>query len=166
MTDTTDRWALPLLQPGQAQKEMFHNEGLVTLDLIVQPAVEAAGADTPPAAPEPGQSWIVGDAPTGAWSGQAGHLAGWSAAGWRFAAPVEGMAAWVAADALVARFRGGNWVLGEANAAYLVIGGDRVVGPQQAAIAGPSGGGVIDAEARDTLAAMLAALRVHGLIAS
>ena len=28
MTDTeTARWALPLLQPGQAQKEMFHNEG-------------------------------------------------------------------------------------------------------------------------------------------
>ena len=167
MTDTqTDRWALPLLQPGQAQKEMFHNEGLATLDLIVQPAVEAIGLDTPPGAPESGQSWILGDAPTGAWTGKARHLAGWSTAGWRFVAPVEGMKVWVAADALTARFQDGDWVLGEETAARVVIGGDPVVGARQAAISDPSGGTTADAESRAAIAAILAALRAHGLIAS
>ena len=55
MTDPqTDRFALPLLQPGQAQKEMFHNEALAALDLLIQPAVEAVGVNTPPTAPRIG----------------------------------------------------------------------------------------------------------------
>jgi hypothetical protein len=167
MSDTqTDRWALPLLQPGQAQKEMFHNEAIAALDLIMQPNAEAMGLNAPPTAPESGQSWVVGAAPTGAWAGKAGYLAGWTAGGWRFAAPVEGMAVWIVADALTARFTGGVWVLGEATCAHLVVGGDRVVGPRQAAVATPSGGGVIDAESRAALAAILAALRAHGLIAT
>jgi hypothetical protein len=166
MTDITDRFALPLLQPGQAQKEMIHNEALATLDLVVQPAVEAIGVDTPPDAPESGQSWIVGNSPTGAWTGKAMHLTGWSVSGWRFVAPVEGMAAWVIADALTARFQGGGWVLGEVTAARLVVGGNAVVGPRQAAISDPSGGTAVDAGARAAIVAVLAALRSHGLIAT
>ena len=167
MTDTqTDRFALPLLQPGQAQKEMWHNEAIAALDLIVQPAVAAAGLNTPPTAPASGQSWIVGAAPTGAWAGKADHLAGWTDGGWRFAAPVDGMAAWVAADAVTARYASGRWTLGEEACAHLVIGGERVVGPRQPAVAPPAGGAVIDVESRAALAAILAALRAHGLIAT
>ena len=167
MSDTqTDRWALPLLQPGQAQKEMFHNEAIAALDLIVQPVAEAIGLNAPPTAPESGQSRIIGAAPTGAWSGKAGYLAGWTVGGWRFAVPAEGMAVWVAADALTARFTGGVWVLGEATCAHLVVDGDRVVGPRQAAVVTPSGGAVIDAESRAALAAILDALRAHRLIAT
>ena len=167
MTDTeTARLALPLLQPGQAQKEMFHNEALALLDMIVQPGVVAAGVDTPPSAPEPGQAWIVGGSPTGDWAAQAGAVAGWSGAGWRFVAPVEGMAAWVIADALVARYRAGAWTLGAETAASLSIGGDRVLAERQAAIADPSGGAVVDAEARAALTTLLGALRAHGLIES
>ena len=76
------------------------------------------------------------------------------------------MAAWVIADALTARFNGGGWVAGEEVCAHLVIGGDRVVGPRQAAIATPSGGGVIDTEVRAAISAILAAMRAHGLIAT
>jgi len=167
MSDTqTDRFALPLLQPGQAQKEMWHNEAIAVLDLIVQPAVESIGTDMPPTAPESGQSWIVGGAPTGSWAGKADHLAGWSDGGWRFAAPVEGMTVRVIADALTARYTSGGWVLGEESAAHLIVGGDRVVGPRQAAVATPAGGTVIDVESRAALAAILAALRSHGLIAT
>ena len=167
MSDTqTDRFALALLQPGQAQKEMFHNEALAAIDLIVQSAVEAMSVNTPPTAPESGQSWIVGASPTDAWIGKADHLAGWTGGGWRFVAPVEGMATWVIADALTARFTGGDWRSGEEACAHLVIGGDRVVGPRQAAIATPSGGTLIDAESRTALTAILAALRAHGLIAT
>ena len=122
--------------------------------------------DTPPTSPESGQSWLVGATPTGAWTGKAGHLAGWTGGGWRFVAPVDGMAVWVVADALTARFTGGVWTLGEAACAHLVIGGDRVVGPRQPAIPTPAGGAVIDAESRTALTAILGALRAHGLIAS
>ncbi|HEX4695728.1 DUF2793 domain-containing protein [Sphingomonas sp.] len=166
MTDTTPRFAFPLLQAGQAQKEMFHNEAIAGLDLVAQPGVVAAGVDTPPSAPESGQSWIVGTAPTGDWTGQAHKLAGWSLGGWRFIAPVEGMAVWVIADALIARFRDGGWMLGIETAASLNIAGDQVVSERRPAIADPTGGAVIDVESRAALGSVLAALRAHGLIES
>lgn len=166
MTDTASaRFALPLLQPGQAQKELFHNEAVAAIDLIAQASVAAAGVDTPPAAPAIGQCWIVGTAPTGAWAGRPGRLAGWTDGGWRFVDPIEGMAAWIAGDALVARFVAGGWVTGEQTVARLTIGGDQVVGARRAAIADAAGGATVDAEARAALGAVLAALRGHGLIA-
>ena len=81
MVETSARLALPLLVPGQAQKEMFHNEALATIDLALQASVAAVGTEAPPAAPSPGQCWIVGPRPTGDWAGQAGALAGWTAGG-------------------------------------------------------------------------------------
>ncbi len=160
MIDTTDRFALPLLQPGQAQKEMFHNEALATLDLIAQPAVAAFGVDTPPTAPESGQSLDRRHHSDGRLDGKGGRSGGLVGVGWRFVAPVEGMAVWVAGDALTARYRGGGWTLGEETAAHLAIGGDAVVGPRQAAIAAPSGGTTVDAESRSAIAAILRA-RTH-----
>ena len=74
MAEATTRHGLPLLQAGQAQKEVTHNEALVLLDLLAHPAVEGVLA-TPPAAPTPGQGWIIGAGATGAWSGQDGALA-------------------------------------------------------------------------------------------
>jgi hypothetical protein len=38
--ESTDRFSLPLLVAGQAQKELFHNEALLALDTIVAGAVE------------------------------------------------------------------------------------------------------------------------------
>ncbi|WP_374413302.1 hypothetical protein [Novosphingobium colocasiae] len=46
------------------------------------------------------------------------------------------------------------------------INGTKVVGEQQGAITGPSGGGTVDSGARTAIDAILAALRAHGLIAS
>lgn len=163
--DTSARLGLPLLQAGQAQKEVTHNEALTLLDLAVQAAVEGVGLDTPPAAPAPGACWIVGAAPTGAWSGQAAALAGWSDDGWRFVAPREGMAVWSRADGATARFVEGAWQTGTLAGTRLVLGGAQVVGPRRPAIADPAGGATIDAAARTALFAILAALRDHGLIA-
>ena len=165
MTDTA-RWVLPLLEAGQAQKEMTVNEALATLDLLAQAGVEAVGVNAPPADPAPGQCWIVGTAPTGAWAGRAGALAGWTAGGWRFLAPREGMRAWSVADGCAAMRTGGQWRVGAIAGTQVLIGGQRVVGERQPAIAAPAGGVAPDAEARATLAQVLAALRAHGLIAS
>ena len=49
--NSTDRLSLPLLIAGQAQKELFHNEALQTLDTLVAAAVEDAPANDPPQSP-------------------------------------------------------------------------------------------------------------------
>lgn len=164
MTEPTPRLALPLLEPGQAQKEMFHNEALALLDIAVQ-AAASGPIDTPPTAPEPGQCWIVGASPEGEWAGHAQELAGWSDAGWRFVAPREGMHLWLAASRGPARFVDGEWRMG---AAYgkLFVEGQQVVGSRTAAIPEPDGGLVVDGEARAAIVALLEALRAHGLIES
>ena len=162
--DTTARLALPLLQSGQAQKEMTHNEALARLDLAVQPRVATIGLNDPPASPAAGDCWIVGAAPTGDWSGMAGALAGWTDDGWRFVAALDGMVIWVADQAVPARYLAGAWVIGDLAGAQVSIGGVKVLGAQAAAIAEPSGGTVVDAEGRATIGQILAALRGHGLI--
>ncbi|MEG3176613.1 DUF2793 domain-containing protein [Sphingomonas sp. RB3P16] len=164
MTDTSTRLGLPLLQAGQAQKEWSHNEALTLLDMAVQPVVEAVARNTPPSDPVAGACWIVGAAPTGAWTGHAQALAGWSDGGWRFVGAREGMVVWSRADATEARFIGAAWRVGTLAGTQLLLGGVAMLGARQSAIAAPANGTTIDAEARGTLAAVLAALRLHRLI--
>jgi hypothetical protein len=166
MADSSSRFALPFLQPGQAQKEIFHNEALMAVDALLHPVAQALGDADPPSSPTSGQCWIVGDSPTAAWAGHGGELAAWGEGGWRFIAPSEGMLVWLADAQLWARRDGGGWVSGDIPALSISIGGVQVVGAQQAAIGDPSGGGTIDAEARAALAALLVAARTHGLIAT
>lgn len=163
---TSTRLGLPLLQPGQAQKELSHNEALTLLDVAVQASVEAVALDTPPASPDLGACWIVGAAPSGAWSGQPHALAGWTEGGWRFVPPHPGMRVWSKADGVDARFDGTAWTVGTIAGARLILGGFTMLGPPRPAIAAPANGGTIDAEARATIATILAALQTLGLIAA
>ncbi|WP_431469431.1 DUF2793 domain-containing protein [Sphingosinithalassobacter sp. LHW66-3] len=161
--ESTPRLTLPLLAAGQAQKEMFHNEALARLDLLVQGSAEDMGAEIPPEDPEPGQAWVLGADPTGAWAGHAHALAGWTEGGWRFAAPREGTRVWVAQEGAFALFSGGSWTIGEVRG-RVVVEGHQVVGRRGAAIGDPAGGTTVDVEARIALSAVLAAMRAHGLI--
>ncbi|WP_210357685.1 DUF2793 domain-containing protein [Sphingomonas beigongshangi] len=163
---TTDRFALPLLAAGQAGKEITHNEALVTIDLALGASVIGLGVDAPPADPRPGDCWIVGPAPTGAWLGRAGAIAGWTTAGWRFVEPREGMAVWNSFASRTITYHGDMWHDGDVSGARLMIEGLPVVGSRGAAIADPAGGAIADAEARGAIAGILAALRRHGLIAA
>jgi hypothetical protein len=164
MAEATARFALPFLIPGQAQKELFHNEALLVLDCAIAAAVEEAPRASPPASPAEGQCWIVAAAATDAWSGKEGCLAAWTSGGWRFVAAPAGMSAWNKADALTLRYDGSGWSGGELIASSLRIGGVQVVGERRPAIASPSGGTIIDAEARAAVSALIAALMSHGLI--
>lgn len=159
----TPRLSLPLLEPGQAQKEMFHNEALALLDIAVQASVVAAMVNVPPSAPSVGQCWIIGSDPQGAWAGQAGKLTGWTEGGWRFLAPRDGMRIWVVADQVFALHSGGTWYQGRTYG-RLFIEGRQVVGPQAANVAEPTGGATVDAEARRAISAVVQTLRQHGLI--
>ncbi|MCX5493087.1 DUF2793 domain-containing protein [Kaistia dalseonensis] len=91
----TPHLALPFLAAAQAQKHVTHNEALKRLDGIVQLAVEARGATTPPGAPAEGARYLLGTTPTGAWAGAGGQLAVFNDGAWWFATPETG---WLAYD--------------------------------------------------------------------
>lgn len=145
-TARTARLDLPHLFPGQAQKEAFVNEALARLDTLVQAAVIDERAN-PPADPAPGDCYIVGDAPTGAWSGHANAIAGWAENQWLFATPGEGWRAFDRSAGSVACYRGAaGWVRATAPAL-------------------PTGGNAPDAEARAALSAVIASLKELGIFA-
>lgn len=160
------RLGLALLQPAQLQKEATVNEGFAALDIAVSAAVDGFLLNTPPGSPAVGSCYIVGAAPTGDWAGQALALAGYTAGGWRFIAAFPGLVAFDKATGEVATFSGGAWEKGHVRAAKVSVGGNQVVGARLAAVADPTGGATTDAEARAAIAAILARLRTHGLIAS
>ena len=150
---------------GQLQKEIFHNEALAIADLLICGLVEATPLAAPPAAPVAGLLYRVAEGGSGAFAGEAGALASWSAAGWRFCVPVEGLRLIDRASGIELVFRGGTWSEGSARANEVVIGGARVLGSRQPAIANPNGGSVVDSEARAAVGHILTMLRAHGLIA-
>lgn len=141
-TAQTPRHGLPLLFAGQAEKEFFVNESLARLALLLHPVV-LGEADAPPPSPIVGECWIVGPAPTGSWSGQAKSIAGWDGSQWSFAQPTPGLAVHDLAAGSQAVYNGG-WLRSSRPAA-------------------PTGGAVVDVEARDLLATLLDALVRHGI---
>jgi hypothetical protein len=141
----TPRLSLPLLFAAQAQKELFHNEALARIDALLHPVVEDE-ADAPPSSPTDGESWLVGPAPTGAWSGHAGAVATFQAGAWLFLAPLPGMRVFVRAAQQSAIFVG-RW-------------------QKAGAIQEPSGGLYVDSQARAAIGALISALRAAGIVSS
>jgi hypothetical protein len=143
-SSASPRFALPLLFAGQSQKEATVNEALLAADLLLHPAIEAVTA-TPPAAPMNGQCWLVGTDATGAFAGQTDRIVAWTEGGWRFIAPREGMRAYDIAATAYRLYAGGNWRLAAAPVA-------------------PSGGSVVDSQARVAIAAIITSLRSAGVL--
>ncbi len=162
--DVTPRWEMPLLFAGQAQKEIFHNEALARIDMLLHGMVESADIGSPPAAPEPGQAWIVAASASGEWAGRFRQIAFWTEGGWRFIMPHRGIAVEVRDHGHRFVFDGEDWQADGLRHDGLYIEQHKIVGARQPAIATPSGGVVVDVEARSTIAALLATLRMHGLI--
>ncbi len=74
MSGSSPRLALPYIAVGQAQKELAHSQGVNRIDALLQCVVQQVGLNTPPGSPTDGQAWVVGAAPTGAWSTFANRL--------------------------------------------------------------------------------------------
>lgn len=74
------------------------------------------------------------------------------------------MTAFVRSSSVLAAYQTGGWELGIVRGSTLILDGQQVVGSRRAAIADPSGGAAVDAEARTAVSQILAALRQHGLI--
>jgi Protein of unknown function (DUF2793) len=163
MEDASPRFALPFIVPGQAQKEHFHNEALLRIDAVLGASALAAAAN-PPAAPANGACWIVAAGAAGAWAGRENSLAVSTGSGWRFVAPAAGMRVWNEAAGAEWRWTGTAWSDGALFGSALFVGGQQVVSERQSAIASPSGGTIIDAEARAAVDQIIVALKTHGLI--
>ncbi|MFC3309568.1 DUF2793 domain-containing protein [Blastomonas aquatica] len=130
---------------AQAQKEITHNEALALIDALLSGCTESKVSDPATLDLAEGRVWIVDEAPVGAWAGRAGTIAVFTAGGWRFVTPVAGMRMYDRDRAIVRIFDGGAW-RGATSAAE------------------PTGGTVIDLEARNALSAVLMALRQFGLL--
>lgn len=143
LDSTSPRLGLPLLFAGQTQKEVFVNEALSVLDGVTHCAVEGLRA-APPAAPADGTAWLVDSPATGEWGGRDGALALRQAGQWFFVAPADGMQVLDRARRQILHRIAGAWV--------------RPAPPPV-----PTGGAVIDVEARQALAALVAALQQWGV---
>ena len=141
---STPALGLPLLFSSQAQKEFFVNEALCLLDALHARAVVASQA-APPASPAEGACYRVTAPATGAWTGHEDRLAVFVAGAWQFIAPTDGM------------------VVFDRDAARLVI--FRTQWQQASVVAAPTGGTVIDVQARSTLGALITALKSMGVLA-
>ena len=142
----TSRHKLPLLAAGQAHKELFHNEALARIDVLIQPVVQSIEADPTNIVPSPGQAWLVGTGATEEWLGHDDEIAGWSDNGWLFIAPLQHMHIYVESIGCLAVFRD-SWQI-------------------VPTIGNPAGGAVVDVEARAAIDSILAALRAQGLLDS
>lgn len=69
-----------------------------------------ARQNTPPGSPSPGDRYLVGASPTGAWVGHAHKFAVWRTSAWTFRAPIRGETAFVDADSEFVFFNGSAWV--------------------------------------------------------
>ncbi len=106
----TPRLQLPEIVESQAGKYLTHNEALRILDALCPNLVIQAVENTPPGSPADGECWIVGDAPTDAWTGRDGMIAQRYNGAWYYIQPLIGWAAWNSATSTQLRFNGSAWV--------------------------------------------------------
>lgn len=107
--ETTPLLELPFILPAQAQKHVPYNEALRRLDLLVQLAVASRSLAEPPVSPPVGARYLVPAGASGAFAGQAGHVALWEGAAWAFFAPGPGWRAEVLEEEIAVVFDGAAW---------------------------------------------------------
>ena len=139
----TPRYSLPQLFAGQAQKEATVNAAHAFADMLLHPAVEGEAAN-PPAEPAEGECWLVAAPAAAAFAGYEGALAGFAAGTWTFAQPRDGMRVFDNSTGQFLLYRDG-W-------------------RREDAPVEPSGGTVIDAEARTAIVAILHLLKRSAIL--
>ena len=149
---------------GCAGRSMILRGALQRIDFLLCPVVEEPPRPAPPASPVIGQAYVVASGATGLWAGHGGEIAGFGEGGWRFVAAIEGMSVIDRSNGEILLRRGGIWEAGVVRAREIRVNAQQVVGARQAAIAAPAGGTTIDAAGRTAIAAILSAMRAHGLI--
>ena len=140
---TSPRFGLPLLFAGQAQKEFSVNEAHALTDALLHCAIEGEAA-TPPVAPIDGTAWLIRAVAAGEWTGQEGSIACRQGGNWLYVTPRDGMRV---LDRSTGQLR-------------LYLGSWKITAvPTQ-----PTGGSVVDSEARATILQLIGALRTAGVL--
>lgn len=163
---STARLDLRLIEPGQMQKEISHNEAIERLDMIVQPIIQSSSLASPPSNPSTGDCYVVAAAATGDWTGRETQFAMMGSGGWTFLVPFEGLEVRDLAQDKVLRFDGSTWQEAVYRGPVEDTNGDIVVSTRQPVVAAPAGGSIQDVEARAAITDLIARLEAHGLIAS
>jgi hypothetical protein len=84
MTDTINN-EIPFVPENTIDPAAGLNESLLIIDMLLQLRVLGMKQNTPAVSPDPGDRYIVGSSPTGAWAGQALKAAQWMQDGyWMF----------------------------------------------------------------------------------
>lgn len=149
MTLETSRHKLPLLAVGQAQKEYTHNEALLLIDNLLNLSIisiidnlevidEAQNID------DESRAWLISEMPNGIWSQRANQIAILTVNGFRYIQPVVGMRIFNEQFGCFMIYKDMSWHIAST-------------------LATPTGGNVIDSQARDSIAAILDNLRQFGL---
>ncbi len=136
---------------GQGQKDITHNEAVITMDCLVNPVAVSRQLASPPENPAAGQCWLVPAFPEGDWASFGDHLASWTIGGWRFSPTVPGMSIWVLDEQLAIRKVEDGWA------------SQAPLGCPWPSVEAPTGGDVVDLEARAALDLLLARLTDMGL---
>ncbi|MGY6550961.1 MAG: DUF2793 domain-containing protein [Erythrobacter sp.] len=141
---TTRHHGLPFLFVGQSQKEFFVNQSLAMIDALLHRSINAS-LSSPPQEALDGDCYRITSPAQGDWAGREGALAMRIAGEWQFVAPVDG---WLIYDRAARQYLhfDDSW-----NAATIA--------------ASPTGGAVIDVEARALLTQVIDALGKLGLVA-
>ena len=139
------RHDLPFLHPAQAQKEHLVNEALARLEALTQPAVHGIRTE-PPAAPQPGDAYIVAQGASGLWEGHSDAIAVWQGDHWLLQPATDGTQTFRTDTQSYALFNQG-WKVGS---------------PQTE----PSGGTTIDLQARAAIEDLCNTLRSIGILPS
>jgi hypothetical protein len=133
---------LPLLFAGQAQKEPFINHALSAIDALLTGVIDDSLA-SPPGSPPEGARYRVLENASGEWQGHEDKIAMFIGGAWEFVAPHDGLSIFDV-SARTSLYFAGSWV-------------------SAAEPSAPSGGSVIDSEARAALVALIEALKTTGI---
>lgn len=153
MNEVTGRLRLPMLVVGQGQKEITHNEALVALDSLIGASVESRTLAAAPAEPVVGESWLIPFNASGVWADRGGAIATYTQGGWRYLELPDGFLLWVISERVTLRKEAAIWM-----ESGLPRG-------QMPSVSEPSGGTVVDLEARLAIQQLLGQLRTIRLMA-
>lgn len=103
---------LPTTPSGATNISAAYNDAMQLIDALLHLAVEDKDLSAPPVtvAGDIGKRWIIGAAPTGDWSGEAGNIALCTGENlWRIIKSKEGFEAWVIDEGAKYRYKSGAW---------------------------------------------------------
>ncbi len=106
----TERFKLPLLAGGQAQKHVTANEAFARLDALTHPCARSRSLGAPPQGVQDGDLFLIAHPSAGPWTGHDGDIAMFLNGGWEFLKPFAGMQAWVVDEQSRCMFDGVAWL--------------------------------------------------------